>query len=154
MGKEVRTVSGRHAGVVSELLVDPSQVRLVALVLSRAGLFRSQQMVYWQDVIALGSDLAIDSVAVLRPMNEVAPDWWGTHRHPSLWGRPIYDDSGRLLGLLSDLMIDRLGRIVGCRVSHGVLKDLLAGQHELVGRIGLKLDGQGFELVGGGQRQA
>jgi uncharacterized protein YrrD len=154
LGKEVRSLSGSHAGIVSGLLVDPSQIRLVAVLVTRTGLFRSQQMIYWQDLIPSDTHLTIESQAALRPLNEIAPDWWGTHRRPGLWGRPIYDDTGRFVGRLSDLLIDRLGRVVGCRVSDGALKDLLTGQTELVGTIGVKGDGEGLELVGAGRGQA
>ena len=67
MGKEVRSLSGSHAGIVSGLLVDPSQIRLVAVLVTRTGLFRSQQMIYWQDLIPSDTHLTIESQAALRP---------------------------------------------------------------------------------------
>lgn len=154
LGKVVSNPAGQPVGTVSGLLVDPGPMRLVGLLVTRMGLFRSPQMLYWQDALLGEGRLTVESVNVLRPLSEIAPSWWSTHREPGLWGRPLYDNAGGFLGLLSDLMIDRRGRVVGCRVSNGVLKDLITGQPELVGTMEMKVDGEGLELVGGDRHQA
>lgn len=143
----VLTSGGRHVGFTQDICIDPAGVRLAALVVVRPGLWRTLHMLYWQDVAEItASSLIVPSENVLRPLSEIPDGWWATHREPGVWGRRLHASDGRLIGLVSDLLINRRGKVIGCRVSDGLLKDLLAGQPRLLAQVSVSADGEGLTV--------
>lgn len=73
--------------------------------------------------------------------------WWSTDQQPGIWGRELKDAQGRSFGLIGDVLIDRTGRIGACRVSDGILLDLLQGRFTVLTSVGATEDGQNLQTA-------
>lgn len=134
--------TGESLGEVSDLIIGPD-LKVAALVVSPArGLFRSEK------TVGLDRFTHIDeSGAYLPGKKDLATDasspngWRLLARNDGLYGRGIYTQEGKELGLVGDVIFDDPALTLwGYEVSDGVFMDLLDGRPIVEGQGALILD--------------
>lgn len=131
IGLPVMTFSeGRNIGKVKDILFDPEQNRVVALLIDEGGWFSSARVVPWQNIQMVGPD----SIILPNSSAEIKAD---SDRYIKrimqadniLTGTRVYTEDGRDLGTIGDMYIDdSTGHVAGYEVSGGVFASSLRGK--------------------------
>ncbi|MEJ7654211.1 MAG: PRC-barrel domain-containing protein [Chloroflexia bacterium] len=121
---------GEQIGKVKDILFDPEQNRVVALLVDEGGWFSSAKVVPWQNVKTVGVDSVIvpDKSAVVKVDDD--PYIKRIMENDNiLAGTKVMTEDGRDLGTIGDmLMDDSTGEVVGYEVSGGVFSSTLKGK--------------------------
>jgi uncharacterized protein YrrD len=109
----VAAASGQKLGVVSDALIDHARHRLVGLVV-RNGWVAAERVLPYAAVQTLGPDAVIAKSDELVDRRTWREQRVGASRASDLTGKRVVTESGRLLGTVSDVMIDeRTGQVDG-----------------------------------------
>lgn len=118
----VHVAAATRLGQVHDVMIDPVEHRIVALLLRPGGWLQSSCWLDFSAVAAVGRD------AVLVR----APAWISAPRAVSLralQGRRVLSGSGEDLGSVDDALFDRAsGRVTALRLSRGLWDDMVAGK--------------------------
>ncbi|MDQ3856201.1 MAG: PRC-barrel domain-containing protein [Chloroflexota bacterium] len=121
---------GEQIGKVRDILFDPDQNRVVALLTDEGGWFSSARVVPWQNLQTIGED------AIIVPDRgaEVKADSDRYIQHimqtdNTLTGTRVFTDDGRDLGTIGDMYVDdSTGQVTGYEVSGGLFASTLKGK--------------------------
>jgi|GEM_PF-711954 len=113
----VNLADGERIGRVQDLIVDPGQRQVVALLLQPSGLsfFQSRRAVLYEGVRHIGADAVVvaDKSFVVHTSRDQALRPF-LSRNIVLVGKPVMAEGGRLLGVIADLLFDsETGRVHG-----------------------------------------
>lgn len=127
IGRPVIGQNGRSWGEVSDLLVDPSEQKLVALALRSSGFFGGAKFVDFGSVASFGPDVVlVDDEPVPVARFGSARTW---AEAADLIGKRYISPSGSSAGILEDLIFDEIsGRVTAFRLSGGFIQDLIDGR--------------------------
>ncbi|MDQ3327221.1 MAG: PRC-barrel domain-containing protein [Chloroflexota bacterium] len=125
----VSFADGEKIGDVKDILFDPEQNRVVALLTSEGGFLSSARAILWQNLKTVGHDAILvpdrsaeikaDSDRYLKRIME---------NDNILKKTKVYTEDGRDLGEIGDMFIDdSTGEVVGYEVSGGMLASKLKG---------------------------
>lgn len=121
---------GEQLGKVEDILFDPEQNRIVALLTDGGGWFSSARVVPWQNIQTVGHD----SVIVASRSAEIKADSDPYIKRIMeadniLVNTQVYTEDGRDLGKIGDLFLDDTsGEVVGYEVSGGMFASTLKGK--------------------------
>ncbi len=126
----VSFAEGEKIGDVKDILFDPDQNRVVALLTSEGGFLSSARAVMWESLKTVGHDAIIvpdrsaeikaDSERYLKRIMEA---------DNILKDTQVYTEDGRDLGKIGDMFIDdSSGEVVGYEVSGGMFSSTLKGK--------------------------
>ncbi|MBA2363307.1 MAG: PRC-barrel domain-containing protein [Chloroflexia bacterium] len=126
----VSFADGEKIGDVKDILFDPEQNRVVALLTSEGGFLSSARAIMWQNLKSVGKDAIIapdrsveikaDSDRYLKRIME---------EENVLKKTQVYTEDGRDLGEIGDMFInDSTGEVIGYEVSGGLLASSLKGK--------------------------
>jgi uncharacterized protein YrrD len=140
-GKAILSMrEGERVGQVEDVLSDPSNLRVSGVVLSKGGLFdKERRILPAADIKTWGKDaLLVENMNVFRSEADLPErDTWvsATSR---LNGLAIVSSAGDRLGQVSDVLIDKDGKIVSYLVSEGTFggrsREIPAGATRSIGR--------------------
>ena len=114
MGKAVISVSnGQKLGSVQDILIDPQQMRVAALVLSRGGVFnRDVIAIPVSDVQAWGVHaIMVDRPDVAARRDQLPQNSGWVSATDQLYGRPLLSSDGTKIGEVEDVEIDGNGNL-------------------------------------------
>lgn len=141
----------RWIGEVEDVAIDPAANRIAALIVAESGLWRRQRTVPWEEVVAVGTEgVQVQPKGEARSAADEQQDavYWRLNDAEGAYGRDVYDEHGHHLGTVGDLLATPSdGRIVGCKLSDGILQDLLAGRRTIVGDLQLTGDGEALSVT-------
>ena len=130
IGKDVLSLAdGAKLQTVSDVIVDPSGQRLVALVVDEGGLMSSAKVVPIEEVTSFGKDAVVvrshDSI-IATNQNQALRDI--VDQDEKILGKKVFTVSGDDQGSVGDIYFDeRTGTVVGYEVSGGLLGDAAKG---------------------------
>jgi uncharacterized protein YrrD len=130
IGKDVLSLAdGAKVETVSDVIVDPSGQRLVALVVNEGGLMSSAKVVPIEEVSSFGKDAVVirsqDSI-ISTSQNQALRDI--VDQDEKILGKKVYTVDGDNQGSVGDIYFDeRTGSVVGYEVSGGLLGDAAKG---------------------------
>lgn len=131
IGLPVITFSdGRKLGTIKDILVDPDQNRVIALLIDSGGWFSSAKVIPWTSIRTVGPDSIIipDATAVI-PANTDSYIRRIMDSKNVLSGTRVYTEDGRDLGTIGDMFLDdSSGQVEGYEVSGGLLNSTLKGK--------------------------
>ena len=132
-------------GVVGDVVIDPERRSVVALVIDDAVGRASARVLPFESIRGLGPDAVIvESESSATETRDLAGIHTLIDGPVRMVGLEVLTEDGRLVGLVSDVVIDEVsGRIESYEVSGGLLRDLLRGRsHVRAGeprRVGQRL---------------
>lgn len=121
---------GEQLGKVEDILFDPEQNRVVAILTDSGGWFSSARVVPWQNIRTIGHD----SIIVPDRSAEIKADADPYIKRIMeadniLVNTQVYTEDGRDLGKIGDLYVDdSTGEVVGYEVSGGMFSSTLKGK--------------------------
>jgi uncharacterized protein YrrD len=133
-GKKIVSVTnGEIIGEVVDVLVDPQERRIAALVTSRGNLFRREtQMLANEDITVIGKHVILSNRPdVVRNSEDVAgrDHWVGVSDH--LRGNDVVTSDGTRIGRLQDIIVDPHGQIVGYALSNITVEGPIADNKQI-----------------------
>jgi uncharacterized protein YrrD len=121
---------GERVGKVEDILFDPEQNRVIALLVDEGGWFSSAKVVPWQDIRTIGQEaILIPDKSVV--INADRDDYIKRVLEADnvLLGTQVYTEDGRDLGKIGDMYLDEgSGEVVGYEVSGGMFASTLKGK--------------------------
>lgn len=139
---------GKTIGKVKEIVLNQSGTRVLGFVIDE-GLFKSDKVVAWGAVLAIGPDsVVISSPASVVKVNE-APDIKSVlDKRLNVRGTRLQTTTGKDLGKIDDYQFDETsGNVIGFELSGGVFADVFKGKSFLPTPSTLEL-GQELSFVG------
>lgn len=127
--------TGAGVGRVAEVLCARGAERVIGFVLEGRG--RRRRVVPFEEVAAVGPSAVLLRDAIVLAAGEGPRLREVRRRTEAVIGRRVLTADGRELGIVDDLVFDGNGRVLGFRVSGGLLADLLSGQGFLPADAGL-----------------
>jgi len=130
VGKDILSLAeGVKIDTVSDVVIDPDGLRMVALIVDEGGFLSSSKVVPTEQIQSFGKDavvvsdrqsvVSVSDHAALRALVE---------RDDRLIGKTVFTVAGDKLGSISDVYFDEAtGTIMGYEVSSGVLGDAAKG---------------------------
>lgn len=121
---------GRRLGSVKDILVDPDQNRVIALLADTGGWFSAAKVIPWTSIRTVGPDSIIvpDATSVI-PANTDSYIRRIMDSRNVLSGTRVYTEDGRDLGTIGDMFLeDSSGQVVGYEVSGGLFNATLKGK--------------------------
>jgi uncharacterized protein YrrD len=133
-GKKIVSVTnGEIIGEVVDVLVDPQERRIAALVTSRGNLFRREtQMLANEDIAVIGKHVILSNRPdVVRNSEDVAgrDHWVAVSDH--LRGNDVVTSDGTRIGRLQDIIVDPHGEIVGYALSNITVEGPIADNKQI-----------------------
>ncbi len=123
---------GSELGEVKEIIYEPREQKILAVLLEEGGWIKGAKIVTWQDlqhigedaVTVKGSEVVLDSNSQ-KELQELCRD------RVSLKGFKVLTEKGAELGIIEDILFNpSTGEIVGYELSRGLVQDLLDGRWE------------------------
>jgi uncharacterized protein YrrD len=130
VGKDVLSLAdGTRVETVSDVVIDPDGLRMVALVVDEGGFLSSSKAVpidrvesFGKDAVVIADQRSVVSVADRAELKNLV------ERDDRLVGKKVFTVAGDKLGSISDIYFDESnGTIVGYEVSSGTLGDVAKG---------------------------
>jgi len=123
----LETNTGKQVGEVSEVMVDISRTVLLGFIV--AGDNVEDGFIPFEDVFSLGEDaIMLSNQKKIRSL-ETLQSISDTYPLAELFDKAIFTEAGLRLGMLVDIMIDKMtGEIKWYQLSESVLGDLLYGR--------------------------
>lgn len=129
--KIISLQDGKEIGKVQDLIYDPDEKRIVALIAKNGGLFSDPKMVLINDLKNIGEDaIMIDSPNLIKSTSEVDQKIASIAKNENYITRTrIVTSTGVELGTISDLLFDQnTGKVEQFEVSQGGLIDVKSGK--------------------------
>lgn len=122
--------TGEQVGSVKRLIFDETEQQLRGIVLQEGGWFKEARIVPYTAVSSIGDNaVIIDTTAVIADTGDLDRPYPEAREHPSLRGMRMITDGGQEIGVIDDLLLDTWnGRVVGYRLSDGLLQDWVEGK--------------------------
>jgi uncharacterized protein YrrD len=120
-------------GVVKDLLIDPGDRRVTALILGGRDRGGQPREIRFESVSRVGPDaVLIDNEAHVTPAAEQPGQFTLNRGQVKLSGLPLLTDAGRVAGKVSDVVIDESsGEVLQYEVSTGRFRDLVGGKKKI-----------------------
>ncbi len=121
---------GEKLGKPKDILFDPEQNRIIALLMSEGGWFSSARVIPWQNIKTIGHD----SIIVPDRTAEIKADSDPYIKRileadNVLTGTEVYTEDGRDLGRINDMYVeDNTGEVIGYEVTGGMFQALAKGK--------------------------
>lgn len=121
--------TGERLGRVQDVLFDPSSGQITAFLVRTGGILAKAQVLTRLFVRSLGADaVLVESGKVLEEAHADPPVPGSLSAH-SLDDRPVLDDSGKLLGKVTDVLVDEAAlTVTALQLSTGLLEAVLHGK--------------------------
>lgn len=127
----IQVNTGTIIGHVEDLLLDPEQDRIVALITTTGGWLREAEIIPWEELVAIGDVLLIRPD--VRPVSVAKRDDYKAlmDRKLHVSGTTVVDTKGEKVGTVKELIIDAHGRLEGFMVSQGLFsgKEFIAARN-------------------------
>ncbi len=130
IGKDVLSLEdGSRVRQVTDVIVDPTGQRLVALVVDEGGLMSSARVVPIEEISSFGKDaVVIRSVASIMSTNDHAELRAVVDQDDKILGKKVFTTEGDAQGTVSDIYFDEMtGNVQGYELSNGLLGDAAKG---------------------------
>lgn len=125
--------AGKHLYEVKDLLIDPKENRVLAILLDEGGLSDTAKIIHFENIKSMGRDAVIiqDETAV-APASSDERMSLAKERTRVLSGVSVYTEDGRYLGKIDDLYVEEnTGKITGYDLMGGLIQTTLRGKHFL-----------------------
>lgn len=124
--------NGKKAGMVKEIIINPSEREVTAFLLERKGLELGKKQVLFKNVLGIGRDaLVIDNTDAVTDVTGSGQNA-DSKAKDSIMGLHVFEKSGTEIGVVADVIFDiGTGRIEGVEISDGLLQDLVQGRQVL-----------------------
>ncbi len=122
---------GKKIGKVHDIIFDPVQNKVRALLLDEGGWFSSSKIIAIEDVKSIGADaVIIDNEEVIKKASEVSERVESiTKDNNYLTKSKVLTEEGTELGIVTDMLfVLPDGRVTQLEVSEGLLKSLQSGK--------------------------
>ncbi|MBI3804373.1 MAG: PRC-barrel domain-containing protein [Nitrospirae bacterium] len=145
---------GEKIGEVKNLILDPSQRKVIGLVLKEGGLLRKPQIIPFENVENIGPDAIVLKRG--RPIGTSEPfDPQFLKESFNLTGKKVMSEKGHDLGTVYDLEIDaQTGEVLGVDITQGLFQDTAEGKKYLdyghikqIGRHAVVISEEGLGAV-------
>jgi len=116
--------NGERIAKVLDLVCNPAQDCVSALLLSDADQPRGSRILLWEDIYSVGVDaVTVESREAITAARET------TGATSQYLAKNVLTTSGKALGRIEDIAVDtQSGRILGCVLSDGLVGDFLTGR--------------------------
>lgn len=135
IGLPVFTVNdGKKIIRVEDVMYDPFQNRIEALLASKGGWFMESRVILFTDLLGIGEDAAlINSASMIKKVTEVSKNLEIIAKNDTyLTSTRIITEDGRELGRVSDIFFDTLtGRVEEFEVSQGTFRNWKEGKKKV-----------------------
>lgn len=135
VGLPVFTVNdGKKIIRVEDVMYDPFQNRIEALLASKGGWFTESRVILFSDLLGIGEDAAlINSTAMIKKVTEVSKNLEIIAKNDTyLTSTRIITEDGRELGRVNDIFFDTAtGRVEEFEVSQGTLRNWKEGKKKV-----------------------
>lgn len=124
---------GERIGEVENLIFDPDQRKVVGFVLEEGGLFRSPEVIPFENIERIGPDAIVlkRGAPLEAPSDEIDPKQIKKEGF-NLTGRRVISDRGHEVGAVYDLDIDeQTGAVTGIEVRRGLFQDTTEGKKRI-----------------------
>lgn len=100
--------TGEESGKVKDIIYDPYQNKIAALLLDEEGLFSDERVLMYEDIESIGEDAVItESKELIRKIKEISQDIRNIiDGNTNLTGHRIITDEGKELGKATDILFD------------------------------------------------
>lgn len=132
--KIVSVKEGKKIDTVDDVIYDPKDNRIKALLVSEGGLFASAKILMIEDVKSVGEDaVVIESEHSIKDAKEVPENVSQIAKESTnLTETKIITETGNELGKVTDLLFDpQSGEVAEFEVSQGGLKDVREGKKRI-----------------------
>lgn len=135
LGLPVFTVNdGKKIIRVEDVMYDPFQNRIEALLASKGGWFTESRVILFSDLLGIGEDAAlINSASMIKKVTEVSKNLEIIAKNDTyLTSTRIITEDGRELGRVSDIFFDTsTGRVEEFEVSQGTFRNWKEGKKKV-----------------------
>lgn len=123
---------GEEIGEVENLIFDPDQRRVIGFVLEEGGLFRSPEVIPFENLESIGPDALVLKRGAQRDTPPEGVDPKEIKEGFNLTGRRVISERGHELGTVYDLDIDELtGTVTGVEIKRGIFQDTAEGKKRI-----------------------
>lgn len=132
MGLSVYSLKdGRKIETVSDVIYDPRENKIEALLIDKGGWFSEAKVIMFEDIKGVGEDAVIvESESVVKKAEDVKKEVASIAKDgKELTGSRIITENGKDLGAVSDLLVDpKTGQVEEFEVSQGTFQNLSGGK--------------------------
>lgn len=132
IGKKVLSVlEGKEFAEVDDIVYDPQENKVKALLIDPGGWFSDAKVVLFEDVQSMGKDdILVESEKVVKKASDVSKKISGiTNDNKHLTHTKIITEDGTKLGRVTDILFDpKTGKVEEFEVSKGGLLDFASGK--------------------------
>ncbi len=129
--KIISLQDGKEIGKVEDLIYDPDEKKIAAVIVKKSGLFSDPKLILINNVKSIGDDaLIIENDNLIINSSEAGEKISSIAKHDTYITRNrVVTDTGVELGTISDLLFDpTTGYVEKFEVSQGGFKDLKSGK--------------------------
>ena len=137
LGKPIISIlNGQKLGAVQDVLIDPQELRVAALLLSRGGIFnREVAAIPVRDIQAWGVHaVMVDRPDVAVPREELPGSERWVSISGQIYGRPLLSMDGTKIGEVEDVEIDASGRLASYNLGEGDERSTSRGGQKIPAR--------------------
>ena len=111
----VNLAVGERIGRIQDLIIDPEQRQVLALLIKPVGLLTSSRAVLYEGVRSVGKDaVVVTNESFIVPVDRHPGLKAAKNRGITILGKPVMTEGGRMLGIIRDVVIDSAsGRVHG-----------------------------------------
>lgn len=132
IGSKVITIQGgKNIENVDDIIYDPEDNQVRALVVNSGGLFSDAQVIMMEDVKSIGQDaIMVESDQVLKSVDKIPPTISEIVKNDiHLTHKDVVTEDGTDLGSISDIIFDsNSGKVEEFEVSQGRLENIRSGK--------------------------
>lgn len=123
---------GSELGEVKELIYEPREHRILAVLLEEGGWIKGAKIINWQDLRHIGEDaVTVKGSEAVQDSNSQKELQELCRNRVSLKGFKLLTEKGEEIGIIEDILLNpSTGEIVGYELSRGIVQDLLDGRWE------------------------
>lgn len=128
----LETVTGTQIGLVEEVLLDIDQAVVYGILIDGENWFFKAYGIGFEDLFSIGRDaIMVRNAGVIKDLAELL-SLSTIYRLQDLASKQIFTETGFLLGILMDVVIDvTTGEVKAYQVSDSVITDLLYGRQTM-----------------------
>jgi uncharacterized protein YrrD len=129
--KIISLQNGKELGQVKDLVYDPDEIKMTALIVEEGGIFSEAKLIPFNEIRNIGDDaVIIESANKIKKISEIDSKISQIAKaNTYITNTKVLTNNGIELGTVSDLLLDPTTGIVGqMEISQGMIKDVRSGK--------------------------